>query len=129
MADAIKFTEPVPGHWSTDEGTAMANFYAAKNRDELAYGQKTDLELANAIFMADRNDLALIGLQTAAKERIRWLSVQLALALAAPALPGYAFCHQGRDGSGYKVTYGFDTMDQGHAFHDAVIANTGRSDG
>lgn len=38
------------------------------------------------------------------------------------ALPGYAFCVQGRDGSGYKVSYGFETAEQGHAFHDAVIA-------
>jgi hypothetical protein len=30
--------------------------------------------------MADRPDLALIAYQTAAKERIRWLSAQLALA-------------------------------------------------
>lgn len=75
-----EFAEPVPGHWSTDEGTDMANTYAAKTREQLAYGNKTDLELANAIFMVGRGDLDLIGLQTAAKERIRWLSVQLALA-------------------------------------------------
>lgn len=83
----MTFTEPVPGHWSTEEGTAMANAYATKTREELAFGQRTDLELANAIFMADRNDLSLIGLQTAAKERIRWLSVQLALAGASTPSP------------------------------------------
>jgi hypothetical protein len=32
--------------------------------------------------MADRRDLDLIGYQTAAKERIRWLSLRLAAALA-----------------------------------------------
>jgi len=76
-----KFDRPIAGHWSTVEGTEMANRYAAKQRGDLAYGDKSDLELANAIFMASRNDLDLIALQTAAKERIRWLSAQLALAL------------------------------------------------
>lgn len=71
----------MPGHWSTAEGAEMANTYAGKRREDLAYGGKTDLELANAIFMVGRGDLELIGLQTAAKERIRWLSAQLALAL------------------------------------------------
>jgi hypothetical protein len=37
--------------------------------------------------MADRNSLELIGLQTAAKERIRWLSAQLAAALSHPTPP------------------------------------------
>ena len=76
-----KFDRPIAGHWSTEEGTEMANRYAAKQRDDLAYGDKTDLELANAIFMVSRTDIDLIALQTAAKERIRWLSAQLALAL------------------------------------------------
>lgn len=76
------FTGPVDGHWETDEGTDMANRYSGLERKDLAYGDKTDLELANAVYMVDRNSLALIGLQTAAKERIRWLSAQLALANA-----------------------------------------------
>ena len=76
-----EFTKPHPGHWSSDEGTEMANNYISMARDDLAYGHKSDLELANAIFMASRNDLDLMGLQTAAKERIRWLSVQLAVAI------------------------------------------------
>ncbi len=45
------------------------------------------------------------------------------------AIPGYAFCIQGRDGSGYKVSFGFETMDQGHAFVDAVIAARKASQG
>lgn len=76
----LTFTSPVKGHWSTDAGTEMANEYADMSREELAKGQMTDLELANAIYMADRNSLDLIVWQTAAKERIRWLSVQLAIA-------------------------------------------------
>lgn len=79
---APPFTSPIGGHWSTDEGTDMANQYAGKKREDLALGSKTDLELANAIYMADRNSLDLIVLQTAAKERIRWLSAQLAIAKA-----------------------------------------------
>ena len=75
------FTAPIPGHWSSDEGTEMANRYADMKREDLAFGQKTDLELANAVYMADRHSLDLLSLQTAAKERIRWLSAQLAIAL------------------------------------------------
>lgn len=47
-------------------------------RAQLPKGKLTDDELANAVFMADRNDLDLIVWQTAAKERIRWLSRSLA---------------------------------------------------
>lgn len=42
----------------------------------------SDFELANAVFMADRYSLDLIHYQTAAKERIRWLSIELAKAKA-----------------------------------------------
>jgi hypothetical protein len=49
-------------------------------RATLAYGHLSDLVLANAVFMADRRDLDLTSYQTAAKERIRWLSAQLAIA-------------------------------------------------
>lgn len=81
-----QFTTPIAGHWDTDEGAEMANRYVGLTREELAYGYHSDLKLANDIFMADRTassvygDLSLISLQTAAKERIRWLSAQLAAA-------------------------------------------------
>lgn len=74
------FNAPVSGHWSSDEGTEMANSYAVMKREDLAYGHKSDLEMANAIYMADRHSLDLLMLQTAAKDRIRWLSAQLAIA-------------------------------------------------
>jgi hypothetical protein len=77
------FTAPVAGHWSSEEGTEMANRYLAMDRGELAYGQMSDLELANAVYMADRTSLDLIVMQRAAKERIRWLSAQLAYFQAA----------------------------------------------
>ena len=48
--------------------------YIKQERSSLAMGFLTDDQLANAVYLADRNSLKLIGLQTAAKERIRWLS-------------------------------------------------------
>lgn len=50
-----------------------------------SHSDLSDFELANAVFMADRHDLNLIGFQAAAKERIRWLSIHLALANASNA--------------------------------------------
>jgi hypothetical protein len=70
----------MPGHWDTLDGCRMANDYADRSREELMMGHLSDLALANAVFMASRDDLDLLAYQTAAKERIRWLSAQLALA-------------------------------------------------
>lgn len=39
--------------------------------------QRTDYDVGNAVYLADRHDLSLIAQQTEAKERIRWLSRQL----------------------------------------------------
>lgn len=72
----------LPNHWSTPAGQEMAERYATMSRGELGRASESDFALANSIFMADRSDLDLIVFQTAAKERIRWLSVQLALAVA-----------------------------------------------
>ncbi|MHB8287116.1 MAG: hypothetical protein ACYDD1_20905 [Caulobacteraceae bacterium] len=49
-----------------------------------------DFRLANAVYMADRQDIGLVAVQTAAKDRIRWLSVQLALASAKAIAPQVA---------------------------------------
>jgi hypothetical protein len=68
-----------PGH--CDDDKAWAEFtrqYAGQPR---RLPGTTDFALANAIFMADRNDMSLLHYQTAAKERIRWLSIRLAEAL------------------------------------------------
>lgn len=73
----------LPGHWHTLEGAEMAQTHADKTRQQLAFGHLTDMELANRIFMVDRNSPDLVVVQTAAKERIRWLSVQLAIAQGA----------------------------------------------
>lgn len=50
-------------------------------RAKLTMGDLTDDEMANAVFMADRSSLDLIAYQTAAKDRIRWLSRALDAAL------------------------------------------------
>lgn len=76
---SLPFSEPVPGHWDTPEGTEKANEYAALAREELGMGHLTDFQLANAQYLVGRHDLDLLMFQTAAKERIRWLSAQLAL--------------------------------------------------
>ena len=73
--------DPVaPGHWETPAGLAMAEEYAAMTREDLAKSAMSDFELANRQYLAGREDLDLVAWQTAAKERIRWLSVQLAIA-------------------------------------------------
>jgi len=78
-----RLSEDQPGHWSTAAGLAMAQDYAKLTRADLGSADLTDFALANEQYMAGRMDLNLVPLQTAAKERIRWLSVQLALAESA----------------------------------------------
>ena len=51
-------------------------------RAKLAKGHLTDDELANGVYMVDRNSLDLIVWQEAAKDRIRWLSRALEAAQA-----------------------------------------------
>lgn len=79
-APPAELPENLPGHWQTKAGLEMATEYAGWGRDRIGKRDLTDFELANAVFMASRDDLDLIVYQTAAKERIRWLSVHLALA-------------------------------------------------
>lgn len=71
-----------PGHWESDAGHSIAIEYALKERADLCSGAMSDFELANRQFMAGRFDTDLVAWQTAAKERIRWLSVKLAQAQA-----------------------------------------------
>lgn len=74
--------DSLPGHWDTEGGREIAAEYATKTRADLCHGDLSDFLVANRVFMASRNDLDLINWQTAAKERIRWLSTQLALSSA-----------------------------------------------
>lgn len=75
------------GHWITDDGAEMAREYLSKSRSDLAMHWLSDFELANAQYLVDRNHLDRISFQTAAKERIRWLSAQLAAALRQSRAP------------------------------------------
>jgi hypothetical protein len=77
-----------PGQWETPEGRAIAVEYLAREREDLCHGEMADLVLANAVFLANRTDLDLIHYQTAAKERIRWLSARLAGIAAILREPG-----------------------------------------
>lgn len=70
--------EPLSGHWDSPDAEMIAA-YAGKTRGDLMHGNMTDFLLANRQYLAGRTDLDLVAWQTAAKERIRWLSVQLAL--------------------------------------------------
>lgn len=69
----------LPGHWDRLSGHGIAQDYARLSRKDLCKGDLSDLTVANGVYMASRNDLDLIAWQTAAKERIRWLSAQLAI--------------------------------------------------
>jgi len=83
----------------TDDA-AWAEFVRQYEGRPRSFGHMSDFALANAVFMTDRGDLELIVFQTAAKERIRWLSIELAKAEAAlakgngqrPPLPPTARC-------------------------------------
>lgn len=64
-------------HWRSKEGDEMAAsvLFSERTRPDM-----TDFEVANWVFLCDRNSLGLIAATTMAKERIRWLSVHLAKA-------------------------------------------------
>jgi len=66
-----------------DDDAAWAEFARQYHGKPRSRPDLTDFALANAVFMADRWDLDLIVYQTAAKERIRWLSLRLAETVAA----------------------------------------------
>lgn len=67
------------GHWDSPEGREMAEEYLALGRHQLSMSHLSDLRLANAQFLVSRDSFELIHFQTAAKERIRWLSAHLAV--------------------------------------------------
>ncbi len=71
-----------PHHWDSPEGREMAAEYSTLLRNQLGHSALSDFALANAVFLVGRDDLRLINFQTSAKERIRWLSVQLVIAKA-----------------------------------------------
>lgn len=82
-----KLPAAMPGHWDTPEGHEIAVDYLAKERSALAMGDLSDFHLANKQYLEEINVGPVIihssiGVQTAAKERIRWLSARLAAATA-----------------------------------------------
>ncbi|MEA3537639.1 MAG: hypothetical protein U9R73_00750 [Pseudomonadota bacterium] len=101
----------IPGHWDTVSGHEMALTYAEKGRSNLAMGGLTDLGLANAVFIVSRNDVRLIDYQTAAKERIRWLSVQLALAYGALEAVGAVRSSNWNEGDDPEMQSAFEAVD------------------
>lgn len=74
-----------PGHCDSDD--AWVEFVRQYDGQPRTRPDLSDFALANAVFMASRHDLDLIVYQTAAKERIRWLSIELAKARQALAAP------------------------------------------
>jgi hypothetical protein len=70
LADALS------GHWSTSAGRDMAVAALDDPHMEHNRARQPDLQLANDVFLSPG-----IGNLTAAKERIRWLSARLAVAL------------------------------------------------
>jgi hypothetical protein len=85
MSAAISNESRATGHWDSSAGAEKAREYAGLGRNDLTKGDISDFALANRVFLASRDDLDLIVWQTAAKERIRWLSAQLAIATGACA--------------------------------------------
>ena len=84
----VTLPETAPGHWDTPEGREIAVDYLAKDRAGLMMGDISDFHLANKQYLEDISVgtvtfQSAIAMQTAAKERIRWLSVHLVAAQAA----------------------------------------------
>lgn len=80
----------MPGHWDTEGGADMARRSLRETREQLSMGHMSDLHLANAQFLEDITGGSVtfqsgIKMQTAAKERIRWLSAHLAHRLQSEA--------------------------------------------
>lgn len=69
-----------PGAWRSLDGAEMAQRYVDMSRERLAAPHMTDFELAHEVVMVGRYDLDLESIKNAAKDRIRWLSVQLVIA-------------------------------------------------
>lgn len=66
-----------PGHCDSDQH--WSDFVGRHDRSRRPGPKMTDFNLANMVFLKGRDDLDLPLYQTAAKERIRWLSIETAL--------------------------------------------------
>lgn len=79
--------DTLAGHWVSVEGAEMARDYAGKTRDQLMGGQFSDMEVAYRTALTHRSDNDFEARLGTAKDRIRWLSAQLALANARVSAP------------------------------------------
>jgi hypothetical protein len=82
---SVTLPDALPGHWDTAGGREMAERYLKETRQQQTKGGLPDFVLANAQYLEDISVgtvtfQSAIAMQTAAKERIRWLSAHLALA-------------------------------------------------
>lgn len=75
----------LPGHWQAADGHKIALRYATMTREQLCGGTSTDMLVAFEIASLCRDDLDFEAVLATARDRIRWLSVQLALANAKAA--------------------------------------------
>ncbi|WP_156416619.1 MULTISPECIES: hypothetical protein, partial [unclassified Sphingopyxis] len=132
----VTLPETAPGHWDTPEGREKAIEYLSKTREQLCMGDRSDLALANAQYLEDISVgtvtfQSAIGMQTAAKERIRWLSVQLAAANAelaahraqetlSPEQPLDTIQRLGQEFDGEQPRLGREAVRD--AIHDAIVS-------
>lgn len=73
------------GHWRALDGYEMAKRYASRAREDLCGGESTDMLVAFEIADLRRDDFNFESTLATARDRIRWLSVQLALEKATNA--------------------------------------------
>jgi hypothetical protein len=84
-----------------------------------AYGDKPDEWIATRIRMLMRTDLEFEPIVTAARDRIMRLHRQNAALVA--SLGCHAFASSDKHLSGYRLTLGFDTLEQVQAAHQAIV--------
>lgn len=73
---------PLPGFWYAVDGHEMAVRYSSMTREQLLDGVSSDMLVAFNVASLCRDDFDHEAVVQIAKDRIRWLSVQLALANA-----------------------------------------------
>ena len=81
MSDNLtkKLPRILEGHWNSKEGYEMALTYIDVDKDRLCMGHESSKTIADKLTAVRSTDLNLLPIQTAVKERIRLLSVELAL--------------------------------------------------
>lgn len=82
VSEHTELPDALPGHYSTRDGRDMLARYMVATRDDLMGGSLTDTEIAFRCGMATGDDIESTGVLLMAKERVRWLSAQLAKAQA-----------------------------------------------